>query len=178
MSPMNNTINICFQCLLHEYLLPWSVHIHCKWCSFIHNWQDDQWNMVGQWLGFESHPNRTEKYSAVLYYLSPDQFLVVIINASLWYLIYYGQAHFERTFQDFSQQRSDLRVAMCSGIFSWRRFDRRRLFSLLVGFPQSSCSSLPLSFPEFRRRIPFRKIGQFFFAFHLWAVPQPFQKTI
>ena len=112
-----------------------------------------------------SNIQRTEKYSAVLYYLSPDQFLVVIINASLWYLIYYGQAHFERTFQDFSQQRSDLRVAMCSGIFSWRRFDRRRLFSLLVGFPQSSCSSLPLSFPEFRRRIPFRKIGQFFLPF-------------
>ena len=30
--------------------------IHCKWCSFIHNWQDDQLNMVGQWLGCESHP--------------------------------------------------------------------------------------------------------------------------
>ena len=124
-----------------------------------------------------SNIQRTEKYSAVMYYLSPDQFLVVIINASLGYLIYYGQAHFERTFQDFFQQRSDLRVAMCSGIFSWRRFDRRRLFSLLVGFPQSSCSSLPLSFPEFRGRIPFRKIGQFFFAFHLWAIPQPFKKN-
>ena len=56
MSPMNNTINICHPCLLHECLLQLSVHIHCKSCSFIHNWKDDQLNMVGQWQGCESHP--------------------------------------------------------------------------------------------------------------------------
>ena len=124
-----------------------------------------------------SNIQRTEKYSAVMYYLSPDQFLVVIINASLGYLIYYGQAHFERTFQDFSQQGSDLRVAMCSGIFSWRRFDRRRLFSLLVGFPQSSCSSLPLSFREFRRRIPFRKKWAIFLCLSPLGDPSTFSKN-